>query len=159
MPLLTLFPPRTVGVSNYIQLDAIINPWLVQKRLLNVTLDKMSPVTKCPVTVPRNWLWLWLWLRGLLIHRTFNCHTVQFSYRTMPNLIDICVKKCYKNIMSAIGHVDIGHFGHNWDQPNYILVHRSLPSHPFSFAYLVGYILQHFYHMNNIYWTFWVLLE
>ena len=28
-----LFPPRTVGVSNYIQLDAIINPWLVQKRL------------------------------------------------------------------------------------------------------------------------------
>ena len=30
----TWFPPRTVGVSNYIQLDAIINPWLVQKRLL-----------------------------------------------------------------------------------------------------------------------------
>ena len=27
----TLFPPRTVGVSNYIQPDAIINPWLVQK--------------------------------------------------------------------------------------------------------------------------------
>ena len=27
-------PPRTVVVSNYIQLDAIINPWLVQKRLL-----------------------------------------------------------------------------------------------------------------------------
>ena len=30
----TWFPPRTVGVLNYIQLDAIINPWLVQKRLL-----------------------------------------------------------------------------------------------------------------------------
>ena len=27
-------PHRTVGVSNYIQLDAIINPCLVQKRLL-----------------------------------------------------------------------------------------------------------------------------
>ena len=30
----TWFPPRTVGVSNYIQPDAIINPWLVKKRLL-----------------------------------------------------------------------------------------------------------------------------
>ena len=30
----TWIPARTVGVSNYIQLDAIINPWLGQKRLL-----------------------------------------------------------------------------------------------------------------------------
>ena len=30
----TWIPARTVGVPNYIQLDAIINPWLGQKRLL-----------------------------------------------------------------------------------------------------------------------------
>ena len=30
----TWIPSRSVVVSNYIQLDAIINPWLVQRRLL-----------------------------------------------------------------------------------------------------------------------------
>ena len=29
---LSWIPARTVGVSNYIQLDAIINPWLVKKK-------------------------------------------------------------------------------------------------------------------------------